>query len=92
MLAPLGAKSPGWLVECTMSSKYLELSLFLVIMAVIMPQPAHAYLDPSSGAYLIQAIIAGVLGGVFFLRTQISAFFAKFAKKEKPAEKPETSD
>lgn len=74
-----------------MSSKYLELSLFLVIMAVIMPQPAHAYLDPSSGAYLIQVIIGGVLGVGLFCRTQIAAFFGKFAKKEKPAEKPEAT-
>jgi hypothetical protein len=44
-----------------------------------------AYLDPGSGSYLIQLLIAALLGGGFLIKAfwrQISAFFARlFGKK-----------
>lgn len=44
-----------------------------------------AYLDPGSGSYLIQILIAALLGGGFAIKAfwkQISAFFSKlFGKK-----------
>jgi hypothetical protein len=44
-----------------------------------------AYLDPGSGSYLIQILIAALLGGGFAIKAfwkQISAFFIKtFGKK-----------
>jgi hypothetical protein len=42
------------------------------------------YIDPSSGSYFIQAIVAAVLGGAFFVKTswwRIKMFFKK--KKDK---------
>ena len=43
------------------------------------------YLDPGSGSYLVQALVAGALGVVFFFRnivTYIRTFFATlFGKK-----------
>ena len=30
---------------------------------------AHAYLDPGSGSYLFQILIAGLLGSAFLLKT-----------------------
>jgi hypothetical protein len=39
-----------------------------------------AYLDPGSGSYLIQILIAAALGGAFAIRAfwkQIAGFFAK---------------
>lgn len=32
------------------------------------PPPAHAYLNPGSGSYLAQLVIASLLGGVFALK------------------------
>ena len=43
------------------------------------------YIDPGSGSYLIQAIIAGVLGFLFYFKNvwfRIKSFFKK--EKEKP--------
>ncbi len=43
-----------------------------------------AYLDPGSGSYLIQILIAALLGGGFAIKAfwkQISAFFRKLFKK-----------
>jgi len=44
------------------------------------------YIDPGSGSYLVQVIIAAVLGVVFFFKnigTYIKAFFYHFFKRKK---------
>jgi hypothetical protein len=44
-----------------------------------------AYLDPGSGSYLIQLLIAGVLGALFALRmswSRVKAFFLRLLGKE----------
>lgn len=54
-----------------------------------------AYLDPGSGSYLIQILIAALLGSGFVIKAfwkNISAFFAKlFGKKQPDAETQETN-
>jgi ATP-dependent Zn protease len=43
------------------------------------------YIDPGSGSYLIQAIVAGALGVVFFfknIKNHIKAFFFRKKKEE----------
>jgi hypothetical protein len=47
-----------------------------------------AYLDPGSGSYLLQLLIAGVLGGLFIVKMQWSRIKGWFARKPKnPDEK-----
>jgi hypothetical protein len=41
-------------------------------------RPAYAYLDPGTGSYVFQLVIAGVLGSTFFLKSAISALIKKF--------------
>ncbi|HET7009834.1 MAG TPA: hypothetical protein VFI11_03595 [Anaerolineales bacterium] len=39
-----------------------------------------AYLDPGSGSFLLQLLLAGILGGLFVLRTQwakVKGFFQR---------------
>jgi hypothetical protein len=51
------------------------------------------YVDPGSGGYLIQAIIAAVLGAAFYFRTawwRFKSFFSK--KKEQDPESDEPKD
>ncbi|MBL0232304.1 MAG: hypothetical protein IPQ08_01415 [Chitinophagaceae bacterium] len=58
------------------------------------------YLDPGSGSYLVQALVAGALGVVFFFRNilnYIKAFFALLFGKKKntdpaPGEDPTTKE
>lgn len=53
--------------------------IFLLLLGVLFAHPASAYIDPGSGSYLIQAILAGLLGVLYFfkgLRTRVMAFFA----------------
>jgi hypothetical protein len=50
-------------------------------------QAYFMYIDPGSGSYLIQAIIAAVLGIVFFFKNIVIAikhfFYRIFGKKSK---------
>lgn len=51
------------------------------------PNSPHAYLDPGSGSFILQLLIAALLGGLFIVKTywkRIVAFFNK--------EKPEDQD
>lgn len=36
-----------------------------------------AYIDPGSGSVIFQALIAGLLGGIYLIRGYIKAFFGK---------------
>ena len=52
-------------------------------MAGILTQPAQ-YLDPGSGSYLLQLLIAGILGVLFALRLywkQVKGFFLRLLKR-----------
>ena len=43
------------------------------------------YIDPGSGSYLVQAIIAAVLGGMFYFKQKwikIKSFFGRKRKEE----------
>jgi len=48
---------------------------------------AHAYLDPGTGSYVVQMIIAGLLGAAFAIKMswlRIKAFFhGLFSKNER---------
>ena len=50
-------------------------------------QNAHAYLDPGTGSYIFQLLVASLLGGLFAIKifwTKIKMFFTKlFSKKER---------
>jgi len=51
------------------------------------------YVDPGSGSYLVQVIIAAVLGALFYFKnlwSQIKAFFTR--KKEEPPKNDTTND
>ncbi|WP_162944753.1 hypothetical protein [Flavisolibacter nicotianae] len=47
------------------------------------------YIDPGSGSYLIQAIVAGVLGVAFFFKSivfSVRHFFSRFFGKKPKAD------
>lgn len=59
----------------------LTLAGFLFII-----KPAHAYIDPGTGSFLLQLLIGAVLGATFMLKAfwgKIKVWFAAtFAKKQ----------
>ena len=38
------------------------------LVCLLLPRLARAFLDPGTGSYLFQLLIAGLLGGVFVLK------------------------
>lgn len=59
---------------------------FSLLIFVLMIKPSFAYVDPGSGSYIIQLILAGLLGMIFYIK-QIKNFlrnlFTKFIWKNK---------
>lgn len=59
---------------------------YLGFLFLIFAKRTYAYLDPGTGSYLFQVLIAGFVGGAFFIKTfwkNISNFVTSlFSKKE----------
>ncbi len=56
-----------------------ELVICAVIIMLIRTETAHAYIDPSSGSYFLQILLASLLGALFTLKIywrKIKAFFS----------------
>ena len=68
---------------------------FFVVTDFVMPDTASAYLDPGSGSFIIQMLIASVAGITFALRAYIARFmyFIKYTILRRPKDAQEvTSD
>ncbi|NIB40038.1 hypothetical protein HBA55_10595 [Pseudomaricurvus alkylphenolicus] len=48
--------------------KKLCLSILALTAAMLSPQFAYAYLDPGSGSFLIQMLIAGLVGAFYTIK------------------------
>ena len=51
-------KMSNWLIYC---------ALFLLAW-IAFPPRTHAYIDPGTGSYILQIVIAGIAAGVFALK------------------------
>ena len=64
-------------------------SLCWVIMFLLMPTTAMAYLDPVTGSIVLQGIIGAVSAVLIFgrtIKTKIKSFFGGDNTKQKPEE------
>ncbi len=72
---------------------FTTLLAILILACLIFPRPAHAYLDPGTGSYILQLLIAGLLGVAFAVKMfwkNIRSFFVGLFSRE--AEQDEASD
>jgi hypothetical protein len=53
-----------------MITEAIKLTAILLITIIILPNDVYAYLDPGSGSYLIQILVAAVAGGGLILKSQ----------------------
>jgi len=68
-----------------MKKAFFELIFVLCLFSFIFPQSVYAYLDPGSGSYLIQIIIASIAGLGYIAKLnwrKIKRFFSSKGKKE----------
>ncbi len=52
-----------------MFKRLLSTAFFTALIVFWSGRDAHAYLDPSTGSYVTQMIVAGLLGGLFAVKT-----------------------
>lgn len=66
-------------------AKNIGLVLIVTIVAVIITyENAYAYLDPGTGSYLLQLLLAGLLGGLLAVKMfwrNLKAFFSNLFSK-----------
>ena len=62
--------------------KFFTLTMAALVLGgmFLFPKDAHAYLDPGTGSYILQLLIASLIGGLFVIKTyfqKIKSFFIK---------------
>jgi len=58
----------------------------IILLSVIWTKDAHAYLDPGTGSYIIQIVIAGIFAGwltIKVLYRKVINFFSKLFSSNK---------
>lgn len=58
------------------------LCLSFLVVFVTQPTTAYAYLDPGTMTYIIQILVAGLIGGIYGLRYYILKIFNKLTGRE----------
>ncbi len=43
-------------------------TIFLLFASVILAPPAHAYIDPGTGSYILQLFLAALFGALYTIR------------------------
>jgi hypothetical protein len=71
-----------------MASKQRVLRIvgIVVVLSLLVPHPAFAYLDPGTGSYIIQLLIGAAVGFGFLIKMNWNRFKALFSKKDSGAE------
>jgi hydrogenase-4 membrane subunit HyfE len=46
-----------------------SLTLLVIGVLILTSRPAHAYIDPGTGSFVLQAAIAGLLGAAFVIKS-----------------------
>ncbi len=64
-------------------------SLIFLMLWVVVPRHAHAYLDPASGSMLLQLLLGGLAGAALFFKIfwhKIRSFFGGSAQDDDSSE------
>ena len=59
--------------------------LLAVILYAFLMRPAYAYLDPGTGSFILQMLVAGILGAMFTIKMywyRFKSWLAKLFGKE----------
>lgn len=71
-----------------MNNTNIRLTTIVAGLILLPAAKEHPYLDPGSGSFILQMIIAGAAGALFVLRNQIGRLFG--IKAQKTGESAET--
>ncbi len=69
-----------------MPKRVVELLFTAILISMLMPGEAHAYIDLGTGSYAFQVLIAFILGGLFsvkvFWRKLVVSIRSHFSKEK----------
>ncbi len=74
--------------------KSVTLIIFITLYILVSYQPAYAYIDPATGSYLLQILLAGLLGALFAIKMfwrNLKAFFSRIFSKSESAQSDDQS-
>lgn len=63
-----------------MTNRQAKLAIVFSVLMITIPRAAYAYVDPGTGSWILQTVLAGILGISFALKTywrKIKLFFKK---------------
>lgn len=64
-----------------MSKTKLKIFVYIALLyLIVVPRPVHAYIDPGTGSYLFQLLVAGLLGSMFFMKSTVAKLRDHFKK------------
>jgi hypothetical protein len=69
--------------------RLLTICFFLMFFRFVFPSFAYAYLDPGSGSYIFQLILAGIVGLAFLIKVywnKVKAFFVGLFSRDRTDE------
>jgi hypothetical protein len=69
--------------------------ILVASLQMVFTPPAHAYLDPGTGSYIFQLLIAGIVGFAFVIKvfwSRIKGFFTRLFSRTGEQQAEETQD
>lgn len=66
--------------------------LFVTLLLVTLGVPAYGYVDPGTGSFVFQALIAGAVGAIFAVKTFWGNIKATLVRKPKAVEQTDASE
>lgn len=76
--------------------RVVAILLIVGALSMLFPWPVYAYLDPGTGSYLFQLLVAGILGLLFIVKvywSRIQAFLRRlFSRTEEMKEEQDGQD
>lgn len=67
-------------------------SLAILALGLVAAAPAHAYLDPGTGSYVFQVVVAAVVSVSFLARTHWQRLRRLFTRRQDPPPRPHPED
>ena len=71
------------------NSKRIYFCGLLAVMVFLVPQEAHAYIDPGTGSYIFQIAIAFLVGALFYMKLfgrSTKAFISRIFTRDQKGE------
>lgn len=76
-----------------LAKKLLTVLALVILVYLASPSPIYAYLDPGTGSFIFQLVIAGLAGAAFVIKMywgKIKALFARLSSQDDQKDKEET--